>query len=78
MSVYCMWYLGSMTQSGKYDQITWGLAPTSQSSSKNRVTRISPVDLCFFVCLRMKRTEEELVKILDMKDRGFAMQRIVQ
>ena len=37
---------------------TWGLAPTSQSSSKNKVTRCSPVDLCFLVCLRIKRTEE--------------------
>ena len=38
--------------------ITWGLAPTSQSSSKNRVTRCSSVDLCFLVCVRMKTTQE--------------------
>ena len=50
---------------------TWGLAPTSQSSSKNNVTSCSPVDHCFFVCLRMKRTEEELVKLFDMKGQGL-------
>ena len=36
-----------------------------------RVMRCSPVDCCFFICLRMKRTEEELVKLLDIKDRGL-------
>ena len=38
---------------------------------EHRVTGCSQVERCFFVCLRMKRTEEELVKLLDMKDRGL-------
>ena len=48
-----------------------GTAPTSQSSFKNRVTRCSPGNRCFIICLRMKRTETEMVKLLDMKDRDL-------
>ena len=55
----CKWCLGGVTPLGEVR----GLAPTGQSSSKNRVTR------CFSVRLRMKRTEEELVTLLDMKDK---------
>ena len=39
-----------------------------QPANHHRVMRYSLVDGCFFICLRMKRTEEELI---DMKDQGL-------
>ena len=73
-------YLGGMTLLGKVcaQPHLWELhgtkilVQTSKSPSKNRVMRCSPVDRFLFVCLRMKRTiyrgEQELVKLLEMKE----------
>ena len=69
-------YLGGVIRVGKVCALmvtTWGLAPTNQSTSKNRVTRCSSIDRCFSVCLRMKKNGEATWH----EGSRIAMQRIV-
>ena len=56
-----MWYLRDVTQLELHGNLF-------QPANHHRVTRCSRVDRCIFLCLRMRRTEKELVNAEDIVD----------